>query len=64
MGTRKNTAPATSSPSGYWNLDLDRKVEAAGFVYLPGHAHVVDDATLALIRAEDSEAVANVTAAA
>ena len=52
------------SESGRWNVTLDRKVEAAGFVYRPAHlAILVDQATLEAMMASDAEAIAGVVAA-
>lgn len=42
-------------------VKVSRVVEVAGFRYKPGVDHAVDDATLALLEAED--AVANVQSA-
>jgi hypothetical protein len=55
--------PKTKSSSGFWNVELARKVEVASFTYMPGHAHTVDDATLKAMREKDSEAVASATEA-
>lgn len=64
MGNRKNTAPATSSSTGFWTVELARPITLGDITYRPGDEHTVDDATLAAMRDQDAEAIDNAAEAA
>lgn len=60
MAKKKATAAAEAVPGDeprMHSVRVTRVVEVKGFRYKPGHAHTVDDATLAALEA--AEAVAD-----